>query len=179
VIEVLCLCTHNRTRSVLMAALLGAHPVLRSTVSVSTGGFRAAGLRPTEPAVRILRGRGIDVEGHRSRTVDDAAVRAADLILTAEHRHVVDVAGRWPDAFRRTFTLPELVVRARRCGPRAGRPLDEWLDEVGVGRPTALAYLDDPTVGEIPDPTAQPERVWDEVLRRLDDLVARAAEVLR
>jgi protein-tyrosine-phosphatase len=182
-LRVLCVCTHNRTRSVMMAALLSEHLAAEGVLAtVGSAGLAGADEPPTDPTVRMLAVRGIDVRAHRSRRVATALAGDVDLIVTAEPDHVIGVAGAAPDAFGRTFTLPELVELGERVGGRAGRPLAEWLAELGSERPDQLAFLDaadDGAVGAIADPTGRAPRAWDTALATIDDLTRRLARLLR
>ncbi len=178
-VSVLCVCTFNRTRSVMTAALLAQHLADEGvSATVTSAGTRADGGLATGDTVRLLGERGIDVRGHRGQLLDDAHVAAADLIVTAERDHVVEIAGRWPAAFRRTFTLPEIVGRSRRLGGRLGGPLDDWLDLFAAERPTGVAYLEASAVDDISDPTGHDRRTWSAVFGQVDDLTAKLAKAL-
>ncbi len=175
----LCVCTYNRTRSVIMAALLEQH-LARVGVDahVSSAGTRAQGTGPTPATVRMLGARGLDVRAHRSSPVDAERVRSADLVVTAERAHVVELASRWPERFPHTWVLPELVAAAERFGGRAGRGLDEWLAVVGEGRAAGARYLADASIQDIGDPTGRREASWISVIDELDSLCARLAHAL-
>ena len=178
-LDILTVCTHNRTRSVMMGALLESH--LRAAgvhVHVHSAGTAAGGRPAMERAVRLLAARGLHVDRHRSRSIDADVVRAADLIITAEQQHVVAIAGQWPEAFARTFTLPELVARAQSVGRRNGRPLGEWLGEVGEGRTAAFDYLEATDIPEVADPTGRSPAVWDKSFAHIDALTRQLAQVL-
>lgn len=177
---VLAVCTHNRTRSVLMANLFQQHAAAVGLENLTqSGGFsETGGEPPTENTVRYLATRGIDVADYRSHWMTDQSIRKAHLVVTAEKAHVVAIAGRWPNAFGYTFTLPELVERGEAVGALNGRPLDDWLADVNQGRPTALDYLDT-TVGEIDDPTGRSPAAWKAAFGQIDDLTVRLAELLR
>lgn len=178
-LEILSVCTHNRTRSVLIGALLEVHLRAAGLAShIQSAGTAADGQQPIERAVRLLAARGIAVDDHLSRPIVADDVSAADLILTAEQQHVVAIAGQWPDAFARTFTLPELVERARSVGPRGDRSLAEWLGEIGIGRLTALDYLDATDIPEVADPTGKSRAVWDRSFSEIDALTKELAKVL-
>lgn len=175
-ITVLCVCTFNRTRSVMMAALLQRHLAdLGVAARVASAGTRADGGAPTRETVKLLAQYGIDVNGHQGAPLDQHIVESADLIVTAEQQHVVDVAGHWPDALASTFTLAELVERAQVCGGRLGAPIDEWRALLNEGRPTGIDYLDDRTIGEIADPTGLDSRAWNVTFAQIDDLTRRLA----
>ncbi|CAB4862645.1 unannotated protein [freshwater metagenome] len=179
VLKILTVCTHNRTRSVLMLALFGEqlsrHGVPARLASVGTFDQNQPA---TEPTVRLLAKRGLDVSAHLSSFVNAEAVGDADLIVTAERDHVVFIAGRWEGSFERTFTLPELLVRADAVGPRNGMPMAEWLALVNEGRPRGIEYLSDPTVLEIEDPTGQAPVVWRGTIERIDLVSLRLAQLL-
>ncbi len=178
-LSVLCVCTHNRTRSVLMEGLLAHHlRALGLEVTVSSAGTMADDGLATSETIKMLGERGIDLRGHRGTLIDDHMVEAADLIVTAEQDHVVTIASRWPDAFRRTFTLPEVVACTKLFGGRLGGPIGDWLDVLADGRPSGFAYLDDRSIGEIVDPTGQDRRTWLEVFELVDDLTQRLAKAL-
>ena len=182
-LRVLCVCTHNRTRSVMMAALLAEHLAAEGVAAtVTSAGTTGADEPPTDPTVRMLAARGVDVRAHRSRRVASALAGDVDLVVTAEPDHVIGIAGAAPDAFARTFTLPELVALGERVGSRMGRPIAEWLAALAAERPDQLAFLDAAdagTVGAIADPTRQPPRAWDTALATIDDLTRRLARLLR
>ena len=178
--NVLCVCSFNRTRSVLMAALLTHHTEREGiAVNVTSAGTMSDGMPPTADTVRMLANRGLDVSRHSSRRVDEDLVRSSDLIVTAERDHVVAIAGQWPALFTATYTLPELVRRASKLEGRAGRSTADWLADVGAGRPIAVDYLDAPDVGDIVDPTGQPRQVWDRVFHEIDELTRRLALALK
>jgi protein-tyrosine-phosphatase len=177
-LRLLCVCTHNRTRSVLMAALLdrGLREI-GASATVRSAGVSGEGEPPTEETVRLLRERSIDVSRHRSRRVDEHVITHANLVVTAEHHHVVELGGRTSGAFAMTFTLPELVERGEAVGSRDGAPLERWLARVNEGRPTALDYLD-ADVAEIDDPTGRSARHWERAIAEIDDLTARLIKLL-
>jgi len=177
-VRVLSVCTHNRTRSVLVGGLLTQH-FERDGVDggVRAVGFGDSGLPATTETIRLLASRGVDVRDHRSRQITGEDVIGADLIVTAERMHVIEIAGRWPDAFDKTMTLPELVQR----GEGAPRPdqtgITSWLDAMSLGRPHNLDYLD-ADIDEIADPTGQPPAAWRKCTDQIDDLTARLAKML-
>ncbi len=178
-LSVLCVCTHNRTRSVLMAGLLAHHVRdLGLDVTVTSAGTNADGGLATGEAIKLLSERGIDLRGHRGTPLGDDNVCRADLIITAEQEHVVNIAAHWPDAFARTFTLPELLARTKLYGGRLGGPMEDWLELLADGRPSGFTYLDDRSIGEVVDPTGQDRRTWLDVFELVDDLTRRLAKAL-
>lgn len=181
-LRILCVCSHNRTRSVIAAAMLDVRlNELEIDAHVTSAGFASDGEPATGESVRLLAERGIDVSAHRSRRIDADIAASSDLILTAQHDHVVDIAGRSPALFDRTFTLPEIVERAEPAGARGGRTLDVWLGSIGAERPSAFDYLDagdSGAIGEVADPTGRSPRDWAVAMSTIDELTRRLAELL-
>jgi protein-tyrosine-phosphatase len=178
-LRILAVCTYNRTRSVMMSPLLQQHAERAGAgVVVRSAGFSGGGGEPpTDNAVRLLRQRDIDASDHVSHVVEKQGVTDADLIITAEHQHVVAIAGRWPDAYGRTFTLPEIVELGERIGPRGERTHHEWLAALHAERPDPLDYLDH-AVGEIADPTGKSSARWTTCFEQIDDLSERLIALL-
>lgn len=176
-LRILAVCSHNRTRSVIVAALL-ASMLDDRVVEVRSSGFGPTGLPATEAAIAAMARRGIDVSAHRSAATTEALVRRAHLILTAERTHVVTIATLEPTSFGRAMTVPEFVDRARRVGfldhdPTIG------IQAMTKGR-TASAYLRS-AVDEIADPTGAPLREFERATAEIErtcrdvaDLLARA-----
>ena len=178
-LRVLCVCTHNRTRSVMMSALLRRHLVsVKVPSEVKSAGTQPGGYPAIDRAVRLLAARDIDVSDHRSRPLTDHVVLGADLIVTAERAHVVNIAGRWPSAFAYTFTLPEIVALDGGTG-RDGDSVVDWLARVNIDRPVGLDYFDAQDIGEIEDPTGRQPAIWDRVFAEIDALTNDLATALR
>ena len=181
-VRVLCVCTHNRTRSVMMTRLLEHHcDSLGVEVDVRSGGFVADGEPATPETVRMLADLGLDASPHRSRVLRAADASDADLVVTAEHRHVIEIVGADPSLFARTFTLPEAVARGEEAGRRGDLTPSDWLAQVNRTRPNAIAYLDavdEGSVGEIDDPTGRSKRHWTNSFEEIDDLTRRLAALL-
>lgn len=177
-LRVITVCTHNRTRSVLMAGLLGHHAARAGLdLDISSTGFVADGLPPTDRTVRLLKRAGIDVSTHRSSRVGGKSVPDADLILTAEREHVMSIGSRWPSLFNVTFTLPEAVERGDEIGPRGG-DATAWIAELGADRSLELAYLDDTTIAQVADPTGGSPAEWRRAFQIIDTLTKRLVTLL-
>ena len=178
-LRILCVCTHNQTRSVMMGALLQRHAAEPDRpVTVHTGGFGAAGKPPTAGAIQMLEQRGINATAHHSSPVTDAAIERADLILTAEQQHVVSISSQGERIFDRTYTLPEFVQRADDTPRHNELPLDELLIELALRRPRGMDYLN-ATIGEIDDPTGGPPWMWRQSADEIESLVLTACGYLR
>lgn len=76
--RVLILCTANSARSQMAEGLLRADHGDR--FEVESAGSRATLVRPE--AITVMREAGIDISGHRSKTVDEFAGQTFDIVLT-------------------------------------------------------------------------------------------------
>lgn len=177
-VRILTVCTHNRTRSVMMEALLRSMLSARlgpDGVVVTSGGFGPAGMPAISEAVEAMARRGLDVSSHRSRQVDGSVLRHSDLILTAERDHVVKIASIDPAAFRRALTLPEFVSTTSRATGSAGT-LADWVTSITSER-TAMAYLRDP-IEEVDDPTGTTGRTFEHAVVAIEAACSMAATAI-
>ena len=173
--SVLCVCTYNRSRSVMMGGFLRDHLDLRGIgpeVRVATAGLHGGGHPPTSHALAQLGHRGRSVQGHVSRAVDAFRLVGRDVVVTAERAHVASIAGRWPEMFDRTFTLPELVGLLDAIAPTDP---DVW-SRLGASRIAKSVYLDAPEVGEIDEPGGGSPADWRHCARTIDALTGRLAD---
>jgi protein-tyrosine phosphatase len=179
-LRILTICSHNRTRSVMMAALLESMLAERlgaGRVVVRSSGFGPEGIAAIDDAVAAMRRRGLDVSRHRSRATTTELVDGADVIIAAERDHVVKVAAMSPTAFGRAMTLPELLARAADVvespGDAGVRP---WLESLTAGR-TAAAYLRHP-IAEVADPTGSMPRAFEAAVVEIERQCAEVAALL-
>jgi protein-tyrosine phosphatase len=178
-VNVLIVCTANVCRSPVAAVMLRRQlERLGVAASVRSAGFLEAGHRCPPEVVEELARRGLAIGDHASTVLNLDLIDGADLILGMERRHVRDVILSAPDAAARTFTLKELVRRGEQLTePRAGVPLNTWLEDVAAGRgPSDLvgqARADD-TV----DPFGGSRRAYRETVTEIDDLSTRLARLL-
>jgi protein-tyrosine-phosphatase len=178
--RILTVCSHNRTRSVMMAAMLQSVLEVRlgaDRVVVRSAGFGPADLPAIDDAIEAMARRGLDVSGHRSRHVTGALAAGADLILTAEREHVVKTAAIAPSAFARAMTLPEFLDLAGAHGPsELTDDVGGWVASLAAGR-TAPGYLSN-RVAEIRDPTGSPRRAFEAAVAALEQQCIDAARLL-
>ena len=119
--SILFVCTANRVRSPFAEAVARRLVAeLDLPVEVGSAGF----LGPDHPADRdmahVARRRGIDLDAHRSRQVDQHLLDRSDLIVAMTGQHVVDLVGLAPDATRRMLTLREAAAAADAA------PIEDW-----------------------------------------------------
>ncbi|MGI9023682.1 MAG: low molecular weight protein-tyrosine-phosphatase [Acidimicrobiales bacterium] len=137
--NVLLLCTGNICRSPVAEVLLRQRLAdLGVAARVRSAGLLQAGI-PADPfGQEAMATRGLDLSGHRSRTVSREILLGADLVLGFARQHVREAVVTAPEAWARTFTLKELVRRGENVGAReAGEEFQAWLTRLSVDRTTA------------------------------------------
>jgi protein-tyrosine-phosphatase len=185
-VRILTVCSHNRTRSVMMAALLEsvlADRLGEGRVVVRSSGFGPEGIPAIDDAVAAMKRRGLDVSQHRSRATTASLVDAADVIITAERGHVVRIAALSPPAFRRAMTLPELLARGadspladQGAHVEQGAAVRAWVESLTAGR-TAGAYLRE-AVPEVADPTGSMARAFEAAVATIERQCTEAGALL-
>jgi protein-tyrosine phosphatase len=144
---------------------------------VTSAGELPAGAPASAGSVRAMALRGVDLDGHVSRTVTPDLVASADLVLAMSRRHLRNAVALRPDAFSRTFTLKELVRRGEELGARApGQPLRAWLAEVHGDRTPSSLLRDDPA-DDVDDPIGGPDHLYEATADELADLIDRLVDV--
>lgn len=110
--KIVFVCTGNICRSPMGEALL-RHELARrgcDDVEVTSCGTWASAPQPaTAHAVQALRGRGIDLEPHRSRALDAAELEEADLVLAMTSVHVREIEEAAPRVLPKVRLIKELV----------------------------------------------------------------------
>lgn len=163
----------------MMSALLHEHLGRVGLLSlVASAGTAAELLAPIPGVAEQLYRLGVTLPTYVGRQVDAETAHTADIIVTADPEHVVWIAGRWPDVYPKTYTLPELVSYAEHIGPRQGAPLESWLNHIAQQRPSPRVYLDRKSIEAIADPTGAPEKVWITVADQIDNYCQRLAALL-
>jgi protein-tyrosine phosphatase len=178
VINILVVCSGNICRSPMAAAILRAHlDEFGVNAKVLSAGTMAWEAPATMDAVMVMRERGLDITGHRSRALDVDAIASADLILGMTRDHVGRVVRLVPEAAGRAFLIGEFVRLAARAGPRGmNEELVPWLGEIARSRPhqRVLGRSRD----EIADPLGEPLEAYRETAARLDAELREVARLL-
>ncbi len=103
-------CTGNRFRSPLAAALLESEAE-GLPVEIASLGTLELGDEPALPEAVALAGElGLDLSNHRARSVAGLELGAFDLVLGFERKHVVASVVDAKAKIERTFTRPELLA---------------------------------------------------------------------
>jgi protein-tyrosine phosphatase len=170
-------CTGNRFRSALGEALV-REAVDGLPVRVDSLGTLDLGAVPPLPeAVEHGTRLGVDISGHRARTLVGERLEHADLVLGFERMHVVTAVVDAGAPRKRTFTLPELVGLLERARPRPdGEPVERARQAVSAA--AALRPPDPRLVGlpELADPLG---RAPDAVRGIADDVAALTSRLVR
>jgi protein-tyrosine-phosphatase len=148
------------------------------TAAVSSAGFLPGGWPAMEPAVSVMADLGLDLSGHRSRTVSQEMVEASDLVVGMTRQHVVELALLAPTARERLFQFRDLVRRAETQGRRpTDQALGRWVRTIG-GPGGGSRLLGSALEDDIPDPVGQPRAAYERTGRVLNDLSRRLAELI-
>jgi|1185.fasta_scaffold153759_2 protein-tyrosine phosphatase len=173
------LCTGNRFRSPLAAALLQ-----RRLEGVPSAVGSAGTLELDRPALReaveLARERGLDLSAHRTRFLPPRSLGRADIVLGFEPAHLAAAQESGGAPPERTFTLPELV------GLLDGVDVDPALPRLERARAAVAAAAQqrvllgaagrEPPILE--DPLGQPYIVFVELAATIERLVDRLVERL-
>jgi protein-tyrosine-phosphatase len=140
-------------------------------LEILTTGLVGDGQAPPHRAVQVMRGRGIDIEAHRSTLLASRMIDESDLVLGAARAHAWEAVALRPEAVGRIFTLKEFVRLGDELGrPEAGWTLDDWIR--GVHRSRRRFDLVHPDE-EIEDPYRRSRRVYRRVTNEIETLVDR------
>lgn len=177
-LRILVVCTANRCRSPMAAAML-SDALARSGVEavVTSAGSLEAGIPAVDNAIAVMGDRGLDITSHVSTQLSLELLSSIDLILTMERAHVRDVAVRSRDALPKTFTIKEFVRRAQDTRRFPGEPVSEWITRLSSSRSNSellgTSYEDD-----IADPIGKPRKEFEKTVAELEPLIAAVSETV-
>jgi protein-tyrosine-phosphatase len=151
--RILFVCTANICRSPMAAALFHAHlqkarQDWQDWQVESAGTWAVDGKIASKYSQVVMTQRGLDIRGHRSRTVTAELLANSDLILTMESGHKEALSMEFPFAAPRIFLLNEMIGNADSIVDPYGGTLQEYeataalLDQViekGMQRILSLA----------------------------------------
>lgn len=173
------MCTANQCRSPMAEALARDLLARRGVAAeVTSCGILDAGHPAAEEAVRAVRSLGLDLSSHVSRRLDADAVGRADLVLTMERRHLVEVAGVDMALVHRSFTLPELARLAAALGPRPpGSDPAAWIRAADAMRdPTRVLGMGGED--DVKDPMGGSRRAFRKSAAQLQELLGQVFDRL-
>jgi protein-tyrosine-phosphatase len=175
-LQIAFVCTGNRARSPLAAALLRRLVEPDRVHVASFGTLERAGAPALAQAVSIARSLGVDLAGHRSRSLPAGGLHDQDLVVGFEPIHVSAAVAQGGAAEDKAFLLLELPGLLDRLPERVvadadeSRALIEAMHRARLGRRLAPLPLD--------DPHGEPAYVMAEVARLIDTTVSHLASVL-
>jgi protein-tyrosine phosphatase len=178
-VDVAFICTGNRFRSPLAAALFSAEADGLPVRTSSLGLLDLGSVDALEEAITIGRSFGVDLSGHQTRCLRQVDLEPLDLIVGFEWTHVqaAIVDGRAP--IERTFTLPELVglLRDLPDSEPESTPAETVRARVQQAHTLRPAGFMSRRPAEISDPLGRPsaaqKRIADEVRELVTELAQR------
>ena len=179
-LEVVFVCTGNRFRSPLAAALF-AHAARDLPVRIASAGTLNVGSPPAFPeALEHATRFGLDLSSHRARPLAQSDLTRADLVVGFERTHIAAAVVEAGADRSRAFTLPELVElleRDRSTSTRAdpvgrARSAIRRADNARIERGRKARYL------ELADPVGGRASVYKRTANEIHDLVGRLAHGL-
>jgi protein-tyrosine-phosphatase len=176
--ETVFLCTGNRARSPLAAALL-LRRVDSAALSVrSLGTLDVGPLPPLPEAVAAGRRLGVEIDSHRAATLQQGELAGVDLVIGFEPFHVsaAVVDGRAPR--ERVFSILELVELLRRIEREVAIGDVDEDPRMLIAAAHARRSGDFLSVPAIEDPWGRPPAQMRRTAERLDALVEVVARVL-
>jgi protein-tyrosine-phosphatase len=131
-------------------------------------------------AIDIARDLGLDLSGHRARSLRDVDLGAFDLVLGFERKHVLASVVDASSAIERTFTLPDLVELLGRIPgpPLPSDPVERArvrLRQAHLARP--LGFRNAP-MPELTDPLGKTIPAQREIARELALMVSQLSQRL-
>ncbi len=161
VTSVLCVCTGNVARSVMLAHMLetlaGAEGLALSVATAGTHAVEGSAISTrTRLALEGLDELGpVDYGAHRSRQVTESDLRGADLVLCAEASQVRLLRQWFPASASRVVALGDFV----RFAPLEGG-LEAQVQEVAAREPDGALDVLDPAGGEQEDYDRCAQHLW-------------------
>lgn len=179
-LDVVFLCTGNRFRSPLAAALF-AEATAGLPVNVRSAGTLNVGSPPPfaetlEHAHRF----GLDLSGHRAHPLAHENVSAADLVIGFEQAHVATAVMEAAVPRDRAFTLPEIVQLLDLDGAPPDAPTPPQRARLAIERASATRLATGRTAGtpELTDPVGHSRAFYAQTADEIRDLVGRLVREL-
>jgi protein-tyrosine phosphatase len=166
-------CTGNRFRSPLAAALLAAEAAEVPLHLASLGTLEIGPVPALPEALEIGRTMGVDLSQHRARGVAESSLEKFELVLGFERAHVAAAVVDGGARLERTFTLTELVdlLEVVPDPPSGGPPAERArvrIREAHAARPPERNR----SVPELADPLGRSSRAQREIAHELRTLVS-------
>lgn len=164
--RVLFVCTANICRSP-TAELLARHRFGESRMVFRSAGFLMPDRRVPDQLVAVLAEHGVDAACHRSYRIDEASVRAADVVLTMEGDHVRQATTLLPSAFPKIMPIRKAAHVIQQLGGETV-PTARLVEAVNVDREPA-DYLSHRW--DVPDPYGGRLKAYRRAVSQIDELL--------
>lgn len=184
--RVLVVCTANAIRSPFVEHLLRAR-FAASDVADALVDSAGSAARPGDPAapqvIEVGRTYGLDLDGHRTRRLDEATLQGTTIVLCAAATHRRTVLDMRPDLLDSTFTIREFA-RLLADESIEVADTDDWatLVRAAAGRRTRVRPAS-PGDDDLVDPIGQPAAVWArferDAVAAVETIAAHAARLWR
>jgi protein-tyrosine phosphatase len=176
-LQVAFVCTGNRFRSPLAAALL-AREADGLPVRIVSLGTLDLGSKPALPeAIAIAEDLGLDLSGHASRNLTAVELEPFDLVLGFERKHVMASVVEARARLEHTFTLPELVGLLRRLPgpPLPTDPVERALVRIRQAQAVRPPGFRNGPMPELGDPLGKTLQAQRQTGAELSELVSELA----
>jgi protein-tyrosine-phosphatase len=170
-------CTGNRARSPLAAALFSRHAGAARVEVNSYGALDLEGWPPLDTAIAVADGLGIDLRRHRSQTLRSGCLAETDLVVGFEPSHAaaaVEVGGAAPEHVFLLLELPALLEALP--GSQLSEAADARVTIAAIHRLRAAAGSG--SASSLPDPLGEPEQVLAEAARVIDAVTGALASAV-
>ena len=167
-------CTGNICRSPMAEVMLRDEVARRNCgdIEVASAGTWAGFGNPAQPEAReVMRGRGIDLDGHRSRPVDPEELAEADLVIAMTSVHARELKQLSDEVGTKMVLMKEFVEIEVDESPSPA--LDDRLETLLAGkRPPSRRALD------LDDPMGLPVFAYERAATEIDTGIRRLADLL-
>jgi len=172
-------CTGNRFRSPIAAALFARETHGLPVRIASLGTLDLGRERALPEAVAIAESMGLDIVGHRARSVTKADLERFHLVLGFERKHVMASVVDADALIEHTFSLPELVelLAGLPDRPRTADPVHRAVARIHQAHANRPPDFRD-SFPEVPDPLGMTLPAQRETARELEALVGDLAALL-
>jgi protein-tyrosine phosphatase len=179
-LEVVFLCTGNRFRSPLAAALFAEATTGLPVFVQSAGTLNVGSPPPFAETIEHAHRFGLDISGHRARPLADQDVSAADLLVGFEHAHVAVAVIDAGVQRERAFTLPEIVQLLDLADETLDVETPSQRARLAIARADATRVAMGRTPGrpELADPVGHSRAVYAQRADEIRDLVDRLVSAL-